>query len=937
MGRQWGAVRFNGGFRDYQQHILDNADRYFADGRVHIVAPPGSGKTILGLELIRRRGEAALILSPTIAIADQWLDRFTNHFTLTDATADTPADAPKGTLRPGDASNSITAMTSADLHHPNALTSVTYQALHAAVGDVRQGAVAQSQALSALVDRIIAAGIRTICLDEAHHLRREWQKALEAFVSALRTDPRAAGSVMIIALTATPPYDAQPAEWERYITLCGDIDEEIATPELVKQGNLCPHQDFVMLNYPTPSETAVIKRYRIKVAKAVESIIEGELFVRIIAAAGIAADDRQRQRSIPEAIYDYPDEYCALMILMGKRRDMTVPKRLVRLVTVKHALPEYRVRYAQQAFQFVIRAPELFGKALSDELKKELTQLGVTDRGQVALLNDDATMRWLVSSAGKLDSIARIVRHESSALGERLRLLVLTDYIRADAKRAVGGSRPMTHIGVVPIFETLRRMLRETRKTSARQPGIAVISGSLTILPASLRSEAFRRAAAHGVTARFKPLNDERYCEVDLGASNGVKIAVITELFEAGLIQVLIGTKSLLGEGWDSPSINTLILASTVGSFMLTNQMRGRAIRAVASDPGKVANVWHLATAEPEHLDDSTMGEVAHDFLDPPDTRKIHGEDFIRLTRRFDCFIGPSYVNRTIESGIGRLDAFDPPFDRNGIERINDIMLRRSADRGRTAELWHDAVDATGTGGRVTQAVQMVQPTAPREAVLLQSVKIMVLAALWYIANLLFRIGLRIDDGADALGVTLCTAAMFVVPIGGAIMRWWSLMTPKRTIFALSCAMLNALREMGSITSAEAVSTVDEVSFDDEDESTALRVMLIGGSRREQVLFAKAMNELLAPIGNPRYVIIGKEWGVRAYGVSFACPDAFSRRQQDAEILRRHLNRSLTHCSLVYTRTEEGRHILLRCRTRSFLNLDQHVQRRLTTSFHCPC
>lgn len=47
--------------------------------------------------------------------------------------------------------------------------------------------------------------------------------------------------------------------------------------------------------------------------------------------------------------------------------------------------------------------------------------------------------------------------------------------------------------------------------------------------------------------------------------------------------------------------------------------------------------------------------------------------------------------------------------------------------------------------------------------------------------------------------------------------------------------------------------------------------MLIGGSRREQVLFSGVMKELLAPINNPRYVIIGKEWGVRAYGVSFPC------------------------------------------------------------------
>ena len=77
----WEDVRFDGTFRDYQQRILDESDRYLRQGRLHIVAPPGSGKTILGLELIRRAGAAALVFSPTVAIAGQWIDRFTTHFT----------------------------------------------------------------------------------------------------------------------------------------------------------------------------------------------------------------------------------------------------------------------------------------------------------------------------------------------------------------------------------------------------------------------------------------------------------------------------------------------------------------------------------------------------------------------------------------------------------------------------------------------------------------------------------------------------------------------------------------------------------------------------------------------------------------------------------------------------------------------------------------
>ena len=68
---------------------------------------------------------------------------------------------------------------------------------------------------------------------------------------------------------------------------------------------------------------------------------------------------------------------------------------------------------------------------------------------------------------------------------------------------------------------------------------------------------------------------------------------LISKLFAEGKIQIIIGTKSLLGEGWDEPSINSLILASFVGSYMLSNQMRGRAIR-VNENLRKTANVWHL-------------------------------------------------------------------------------------------------------------------------------------------------------------------------------------------------------------------------------------------------------------------------------------------------------------------------------------------------------
>lgn len=37
-------VHFKGSFRDYQQRVLRNAEKYLKDGKINIVAAPGSGK-----------------------------------------------------------------------------------------------------------------------------------------------------------------------------------------------------------------------------------------------------------------------------------------------------------------------------------------------------------------------------------------------------------------------------------------------------------------------------------------------------------------------------------------------------------------------------------------------------------------------------------------------------------------------------------------------------------------------------------------------------------------------------------------------------------------------------------------------------------------------------------------------------------------------------
>ena len=65
-------LEFKGNWRIYQQRVLEELEMHFSDKKLHVVAAPGAGKTTLGIEVVRRLGNATLILSPTIVIKNQW-------------------------------------------------------------------------------------------------------------------------------------------------------------------------------------------------------------------------------------------------------------------------------------------------------------------------------------------------------------------------------------------------------------------------------------------------------------------------------------------------------------------------------------------------------------------------------------------------------------------------------------------------------------------------------------------------------------------------------------------------------------------------------------------------------------------------------------------------------------------------------------------------
>lgn len=843
------GIHFHGTFRDYQAAVLSRANEHLQDGRIHIVAAPGSGKTILGLELIRGMGAPALVLSPSVTIRQQWGERFEQSF------------LPEG--------SSGEDYISYDLKQPSLITSVTYQALHAAWSkstlsedDGEERSEKEDFSAFDLLGTIKKAGVTTVCLDEAHHLRSEWQKALEGFISKL-------GDVTLIALTATPPYDSNPAEWKRYHDLCGDIDEEIFVPSLVAQKTLCPHQDYIMFNYPSPEEHKQIEERDKKVGACVSQLFEEKFFARALESSPL-------YRSFPsfgEEVYGRADDFSAFFKVCASQGARLLPQ-MESMVNRKNAVGNDDIR---RSAQVVLDFPEIFGSEASDRLRGMLTRASMLDRGKVCIEENESIRKALISSVGKLKSIERIAQSEYQNLGGRLRMLILTDYIKKDMLSIIGGSEEINTMGTVPVFETVRRSCPAK---------LGLLSGTLVILPDDALKRVEEIAKSQDVSFTASQIRETGYSRVNFSGSNKNKVSVITQAFGEGLFQILVGTKALLGEGWDSPCINSLILASFVGSFMLSNQMRGRAIRTDKSDPGKASNIWHLITL-------TGKGSA------------LEGPDYDTVKRRFDCFMAPDYSGKLIESGMGRLNIIEPPYDSDGVERINQKMLSLAADREGMKRTWDATCDLKK---QVTNAVETDETSAPVsvsasfKTSLISTV--LLFAAIIAVINLLVFLPLWLRIALSAVAV-----AIAVPIILGKLKKLKEYSSAAGAVRLLSEALLETMKRQGVILSRDVQLKVI---------SALGKVLAVpsGGTSQERQKLCDALGELLSPINNPRYILVNPKNPADCYSV----PSVIAGKKENAEGFAAVLSEKKLNYSVIYTRSENGRRALLKAKETAAVN-----------------
>lgn len=874
-------------WRSYQKEVLEKLDDHLQNKHLHLVAPPGSGKTVLGIEVMLRLNEPTLIIAPTIAIRNQWVQRFTELFLQTE---------------------NIPSWISTNIKEPQFMTVTTYQGLHALfqkrkISDSNSGNMEDNieenehtfdwKEREEAQRRFFQQNFRTLILDEAHHLRTSWWKTVISIKEKLIYPTT-------VALTATPPYDVGKAEWDKYMELCGPIDEEIEVAALVKEGDLCPHQDYVWMSSPTNKEKGPIENFHQQAKNLLNDILHNKNFINFIESHPWMNKD--------EYIEEKLDNYQAFisMIIFLKEVGSPAWKIPFQLIGDKEEkLPDFDLEWLEQLLTFLLyKDPSVNTKEEPlINIRKTLSNIGALDRGKVRLITTKAMERTLLQSASKLDSIVNIVTLEKQSQKDALRLVVLADYIyRNDLPSKKSEERSLHRLGVIPIFEKIRREIGE-------QCQLGVLTGSIVIIPKS----AVDLLNEFSINFQVKPLShDERYMmlETNTSAKQHV-VTIITEIFSKGAIDVLIGTTALLGEGWDAPSVNTLILASNVGTFMLSNQMRGRAIRTERGNPNKTANIWHLVCID-EHAPNG-------------------GYDYESLKRRFRSLTGIDEQFPIITTGLERLRLSHQQFSAETISYNNVVMETRATNRKRLFDRWQEAVH---TGEKKREEFHTHKEAIPRPFVLRNTIKSLVIISLSIIIDILYSIGdhgLPFESGRKLfsyLNIGLIVGLFLSAPYWLKALRLFIFNSSIESNFKqVGKTIYHTLYEIGLIQTEPKQNEIHVMKGTDGEVVCYLE----NGTKHEQKLFIECLQQFTDPIDNPRYILHRKSgkrlWVRHDY---HAVPEVIGKKKDYAETFLSHWNKWIGNGSLIYTRTKEGRKMLLKARMRAMANQFNESAKRLS-------
>ena len=732
--------------RDYQQSLLDRL--HPDDGStLHLLAPPGSGKTLMGLELAVRNGRRALVLVPTTVIGAQWIHQARKLFTSPAVGSPSVTDS-VGTHLPS--ARPEQAAEAADL------TVLTYQSLAVVDSSPAWSDAARSHWLAELtadgrsagsaeawlkrleadnpraynrglrarattirrqvdeldddaidsilgpgararLDALVTAGVATIVLDECHHLKAHWAIVVHYLVRRLK---RAGLSPTLIGLTATEP-SGEDRSARRYRALLDDVDAEVPVPAVIRAGHLAPCRQLAWFTLPSTEETTFLATAGEELHHRVGELLlspDGIDYLLEVVAPPISstapgggsgsgplpriagADDHhvsatakppEEDELVRRIVAGFDADpllaasAAALLRKTGNYRGTALSTRVVPLLPELDLLDlddELRLlgRYAHDR---LLAAPE---RRRDWESTRELLRgfgLYLTDSGIRAGRSPVDTIT--AASRAKDTAVVDILRHELDSIGERLRAVVVTDAAEHSAPhRALDvlgpASRPGPAGGAARCMSTLLsdadlRSLHPVLLTSSR---LSLASGDTSLLDRLRRS-----------TGLALPATDDGWMlsVTGQGVGSAGLVLAVSELVTAGEVRLVVGTRGLLGEGWDCPAVNTLIDLTAATTSASTQQLRGRTMRL---DPGwvdKVAHNWSVTCLLPSHPR----------LRSNPDLNRLRrkAEHLWSLVRIDDPASAPVSASGepggapVVETG---LDAMLPPVQRRLLDKLGD-------------------------------------------------------------------------------------------------------------------------------------------------------------------------------------------------------------------------------------------------------------------------
>lgn len=924
------SIVFAGQLRPSQSAVVEIAKQQLQSGqrRLHIIAPPGSGKTVLGLylwaELVRR---PCLVLSPNSAIQSQWAARM-DLFEMADER---------------------TKYISTDPDQPKLLTSLTYQSVtmparHVEAVDeqaimnwgdhlveqqqvesreeaeiwiedlrannpdyfqrqfggykkkVRDEASKGGESMSLLhpssqatLERLARQNVGLIILDECHHLLGHWGRVLSDALPLL-------GHPVVIGLTATPPDRTGKDERDvaRYDEFFGEVDFEVPVPAVVKDGYLAPYQDLAYFVRPTHDELKFIASADQCLNDLVEEVcsvgfLTSDSETESVSETGAGSNfDVEKVESHNAELPPQPGNITEWLTITltdfrlptGVAKDWRSFARrdpvfalAARQFLSSRGLPfpvdtpplgpdesfsatpamKYWVPVIDRFVRhFLRRSPLGSHQRVAKQLIESLRTLGVqiTDTGTRACVSPVG--RVLAYSKSKTEALIPILTTEMKNLGDSIRAVVIADFERSSAVTAQLKSLMDDETGgAIAAFKSL---LTDS-KTDLLEP--VLLTGSTILVDDEIESE-FLLRSREWLNARSLQVVLESNGIADFHQIIGsgrdwsprVYVEMVTEIFQQGLTRCLIGTRGLLGEGWDANKINVLIDLTTVTTSMSINQLRGRSFRL---DPGwkeKLANNWDVVCLAPE---------FSKGF-----------DDYERFKNKHKNLYGVT-DDGAIEKGVGHVHPAFTEIKPEGLESsvtvFNAEMIERSKGRNHVRDLW-----------------KIGEPFLNQKVAAIEA---------------------KFSGGGPGFP-----------PMSGARDPW----TDQSLTVAIAGAVIASFAELGRIR-GNLQQRAGEIP------GGYIRVFLNGANPIENELFTCAMKQVLGALDRPRYVIprnvirryetwlsgflpeiVGRYFQKKRTELAMlhAVPSELAKNKSDVLVFQKYWNRMVSPGEAVYAHRGEG-------------------------------